>query len=104
MEKLIAYGFQGETTKHSQSTMNSAHSCSICGDACKSIRACRSLRIPPEGFYSGGGGGHTHDDDCEEESLLIAHPLNAHPLIAHQPFVQTYSQGDGIPPTRLMQV
>lgn len=70
--------------------MNPAKPCTVCGDACKSASACRSLRVPPEGFYSGGGGGgHSHDDDCEDS--LINAP---------QPFAQTCSQGDEVPPTQ----
>ena len=70
--------------------MNPAKPCSVCGDACKSASTCRSLRVPPEGFYSGGGGGggHSHDDDCDE------------PLIAPQPFAQTCSQDGALPSTR----
>ncbi len=77
-------------------TMNPAKPCSICGEACKSIIACRSLRLPPDGFYTGGGGGggHSHDDDCEE----------AIGFNVHQPFLQTYSQDDEIPPMKPTQV
>jgi hypothetical protein len=74
--------------------MNPAKPCSVCGEACKTVGACRSLRLPPDGFYTGGGGGgggHSHDDD---ESILIATQRSA----------QTYSQDDEVPPTRPTQV
>lgn len=88
------------------SKMNPAKPCTVCGNACKSVSKCKSLRIPPEGFYSGGGGGgHSHDDDCEE-SLSFAHLLcdEGRRLIAPQPFAQTYSQDGEVPPTRPMRV
>jgi hypothetical protein len=76
--------------------MNPAKPCSVCGEACKTVGACRSLRLPPDGFYTGGGGGgggHSHDDD-EHVRFLIAIPLSA----------QTYSQDDEVPPTQPTQV
>ena len=74
--------------------MNPANPCTVCGNACKSVSKCKSLRIPPEGFYSGGGGGgHSHDDDCEESLSFFP-----------QPFSQTYSQDGEVPPTRPMRV
>ncbi len=78
-------------------TMNPAKPCSICGEACKTVGACRSLRLPPDGFYTGGGGGgggHSHDDDDEHARSNVVHLLSA----------QTYSQDDEVPPTRPTQV
>ena len=73
--------------------MNPAKPCTVCGEACKSVSKCKSLRIPPEGFYSGGGGGgHNHDDDCEES------------FIARQLYEQICSQDGEVPPTRPMRV
>lgn len=87
--------------------MNPAKPCTVCGEACKSVTACRSLRLPPDGFYTGGGGGgggHSHDDD--DESLFIAHYVCVEECLlnAHQPFAQTCSQDDGVPPTQPMRV
>ncbi len=76
--------------------MNPAKPCSVCGEACKTVGACRSLRLPPDGFYTGGGGGgggHSHDDD---ESILT--------LIAPQLYEQTCSQDDEVPPMKPTQV
>ena len=73
-------------------TMNPAKPCSVCGDTCKTVGACRSLRLPPDGFYTGGGGGgHSHDDD-------------EHVSFAQSFCVQTCSQDDEVPPTRPMRV
>jgi hypothetical protein len=40
-------------------------SCMACGAAGHHAMRCKSLGIPPDGFYTGGngGGGHDHDDD-----------------------------------------
>ena len=87
-------------------TMNPAKPCSICGEACKSVTACRSLRLPPDGFYTGGGGGggHSHDDDCEEVLIARLFCVDEFLVNVHQPFLQTYSQDDGIPPMKPTQV
>ncbi len=98
--------------------MNPAKPCSVCGEACKTVGACRSLRLPPDGFYTGGGGGgggHSHDDDehirgahllCVEESRLNADLLcdEGHRLIAPQLYEQTCSLDDEVPPMKPTQV
>lgn len=98
--------------------MNPAKPCSVCGEACKTVGACRSLRLPPDGFYTGGGGGggHSHDDDdehasffrsfCDEGRRLITHLfcVDEFLIIAHQPFAQTCSQDDEVPPTQPTRV
>ena len=66
--------------------MNSGIACTVCGEQGHKPSKCKSIGIPPEGFYSGGGGGHQHDDDCED-SLSIAYWLVA----------QTDSLGDEAP-------
>jgi hypothetical protein len=45
--------------------------CMACGEAGHKSSTCKTLRIPPEGFYTGGGGGgsHSHDDDDEKASI-----------------------------------
>ena len=45
--------------------------CMACGEAGHPSANCKTLRIPPEGFYTGGGGGggHSHDDDDEKASI-----------------------------------
>ncbi len=55
---------QSDTTRI---TMNSATPCTVCGGGCAKASNCKSLGVPPDGFYSGGGGGggHSHDDDDE---------------------------------------
>lgn len=78
--------------------MNSAKPCSICGESCKSIGACRSLRLPPDGFYTGGGGGGGHNHD-EDESCVYELRFNA-----CQPFAQTCLQDDEVLPIQPTQV
>lgn len=87
--------------------MNPAKPCSVCGEACKTVGACRSLRLPPDGFYTGGGGGgggHSHDDDDERASFFRSFCDEGYRLIALQPFAQTCSQDGGVPPTQPMRV
>jgi hypothetical protein len=45
--------------------------CMACGEAGHKSSTCKSLRLPPDGFYTGGGGGggHSHDDDDETASI-----------------------------------
>ncbi len=49
--------------------------CTICGEGHKSSR-CKSIAIPPEGFFTGGGGGggHSHDDDDEKCTISLTTP------------------------------
>ncbi len=53
--------------------MNPAIPCTICGGGCAKSSNCKSLGVPPDGFYSGGGGGggHSHDDDDEKAPLTV---------------------------------
>jgi hypothetical protein len=48
-------------------------SCLLCGENGHNVSRCPSIRIPPDGFYSGGGGGggHSHDDDDEKATAAL---------------------------------
>jgi hypothetical protein len=63
--------------------MNSGIPCTVCGGGCTRPSHCKSLGVPPDGFYTGGGGGHQHDDDCEDA-----------PFIAYWQLAQIYSKDD----------
>ena len=45
------------------------NTCFVCGEEGHKASKCKSLGVPPDGFYTGGGGGGSHDHD-EEDSLL----------------------------------
>jgi hypothetical protein len=67
--------------------MNSGIACTVCGEQGHKPSKCKSIGIPPDGFYSGGGGGHQHDDDCEDHIHSSAHWIVA----------QNGSQDDEVP-------
>jgi hypothetical protein len=62
--------------------MTKANTCLVCGTLGHSSSACKSLGVPPDGFYTGGGGGggHSHDDDDEKLQEIKA------------PIIKTFSQ------------
>jgi len=43
--------------------------CFVCGEQGHKASKCKSLGLPPDGFYTGGGGGGGHNHD-EEDSLV----------------------------------
>ena len=48
--------------------------CMACGEQGHPSATCKTLRIPPDGFYTGGGGGgggHSHDEDDERASHAV---------------------------------
>jgi hypothetical protein len=45
------------------------NTCFVCGKEGHKASKCKSLGVPPDGFYTGGGGDGGHDHD-EEDSLL----------------------------------
>lgn len=55
--------------------MNSGIACTVCGEDGHKPSKCRSLRLPPDGFYTGGGGGGGHSHDDEDESITCAYWL-----------------------------
>jgi hypothetical protein len=69
--------------------------CMACGEQGHKSSTCKTLRIPPEGFYTGGGGGggHSHDEDDEMASIG-----------SRMPYMLNNSKGDGIPSKLLGQV
>jgi hypothetical protein len=56
--------------------MSSTATCLACGEQGHKSSKCKSIAIPPEGFYTGGGGGggHSHDDDDETCSISLKMP------------------------------
>ena len=62
------------------------NTCFVCGEQGHKASKCKSLGVPPEGFYTGGGRGGSHDHD-EEDSLLSS---------AWKLYKQACSQDDGI--------
>ena len=53
--------------------MNSGVPCTVCGGGCAKPSHCKTLGVPPDGFYTGGngGGGHSHDDDDENATFTV---------------------------------
>jgi hypothetical protein len=75
--------------------MNSGIACTVCGEQGHKPSKCKSLGLPPDGFYTGGGGGggHSHDDDDEH-----CHS-SAHWIVA-----QNGSQDDEVPSNSQAQI
>lgn len=50
--------------------------CLICGEQGHKSSRCKSIAIPPDGFFTGGGGGggHSHDDDDEKCTISFVTP------------------------------
>ena len=48
--------------------------CYACGEQGHASSTCKSVRLPPDGFYTGGGGGggHSHDDEDEGLSAVLS--------------------------------
>jgi hypothetical protein len=51
--------------------MQGAATCSVCGNGGHTPRHCKSLGIPPEGFFTGGDGGGGHGGDEEDEATVF---------------------------------
>ncbi len=47
--------------------------CYACGEQGHASSTCKTLRLPPDGFYTGGGGGgsHSHDEDDERARYAV---------------------------------
>jgi hypothetical protein len=73
--------------------MQGSYTCSVCGNGGHTPSKCKSLGIPPEGFFTGGDGGGGHGGD--EEDKVIA--INASAAVPQQP--QNGSAGDESQPT-----
>lgn len=52
--------------------MPKAYTCSVCGEQGHSSSSCKSLGIPPNGFYTGGGRGAQHSHDDEDKCLQLS--------------------------------
>jgi hypothetical protein len=73
--------------------MQGSYTCSVCGNGGHTPSKCKSLGIPPEGFFTGGDGGGGHGGDEEDESIAI----NA--SVAVPPQLQNGSADDESQPT-----
>lgn len=68
--------------------MQGSYTCSVCGNGGHTPSHCKSLGIPPEGFYTGGDGGGGHGGDEEDG----ANASNANVAVPQQ--LQNGSAGD----------
>ena len=53
--------------------MPKSYTCLVCGEQGHASSSCKSVAIPPEGFYTGGGGGHSHGDDEDDQCQIITY-------------------------------
>ena len=73
--------------------MQGSYTCSVCGNGGHTPSHCKSLGIPPEGFFTGGDGGGGHGGDEEDESTAS----NANAVSPQK--LQNGSAGDESQPT-----
>jgi hypothetical protein len=76
--------------------MQGSYTCTVCGNGGHTPSKCKSLGIPPEGFFTGGDGGDGgggHGGDEEDDSIAI----NASVAVPQQQ--QNGSAGDESQPT-----
>ncbi len=47
--------------------------CTVCGEGGHMASKCPTIKLPPDGFYTGGGGGggHSHDDEDEQANRIV---------------------------------
>jgi hypothetical protein len=74
--------------------MQGSYTCTVCGNGGHTPSKCKSLGIPPEGFFTGGDGGGGHGGGDEEDAFTA---INAIAAVPQQP--QNGSAGGESQPT-----
>ena len=70
-------------------------SCLICGEQGHKSSRCKSIGIPPEGFFTGGNGGGSHDHDDDEKATTNVS------MKYYMPFCSMDDEFPSIPPMQV---
>jgi hypothetical protein len=60
----------GSLEKHKMASQVPGCACMLCGEQGHKPSRCPTVRLPPDGFYTGGGGGGGHDHDDDEGATV----------------------------------